>query len=184
LEFLHPEPNYGGTAGPRTSSTTFYTAGHIIYASNSSLTLRVSDSSFNQIGSATRAFATFGSGSDYGPVTIGNNGALPSSNIFGPGSSTYTNRGSFAVGTSVTMKGNISGLKSGKVTATNQTVNVDGTNVKLNKASYTCQRGDSGGGVFTGTIPTGSNIACVGIQSSGAFLPNNTVSEYSYFSKY
>ena len=174
------------TAGPRINNTSFYTAGHIAqsavvthlygYASGPSGIL-------TEMG--TLSSHTFGSGGDYGTISVVPfYVSLPSSNTFMFGTGKYSITHSAITGTEVEMWGGFSGISAGKITATNVTVRLDdGTTVKkLCKTSYTCKVGDSGGGVFTKNASSNASALCYGVQSIGVFQTGSSVSIYSYFS--
>ena len=166
------------TAGPRNSDKKFYTCGHVLESFVSYAQGVYEGTKTTTTRRGTTSNRVFGAGGDRCDVTVsGVKYGLPSSNINFEGN-TYT-YGSPVSGRTVSMHGCMSGISAGKITGTNLTVSVDGTTVKgLGRADYTCQKGDSGAGVFTtGT----SSCQCVGIQSAGTSLTGNTY-KVSYFS--
>lgn len=163
------------TAGPRISSTKYYTCGHVLdnYFNSAQSVYSLGIAVNTVIG--TTSNKVFGANGDRCTVTI-RNCSLPSSNMLLTGE-TYT-IDSIAMGKSVQMWGAVSGVSTGKVTGTGLVVTVDGTTVGgLSKATYTCKNGDSGAGVFT----TSGNIVCGGTQSIGEGLSGDTF-RTSYFS--
>lgn len=154
------------SAGPRISSSKFYTCGHFkteFLSSTQNVYLNSTTLSANLIGKT--GSVVFGSSGDYSTVTLSGNATLPSSNKTVTGK-TYT-YGSVYVGDAVEMHGTMSGISYGEVTATNINAEFeDGTIVKnMYEADYTCKSGDSGGGVFTTT--SNSSCICPGVQSGG-----------------
>lgn len=132
--------------------------------------------------------AVFGSNGDKSTITISpiaQSFDLPSTNKFMIGSGTYTYTSNYSVGTAIEMHGAFSGISSGVIQDVNESIYIDEYDVtvrNLARASYTCQHGDSGAGIFS---PNAFNVTgyCYGIQSIGAFVGDSEVSSYSYFSK-
>ena len=169
-----------GTAGPRSTSTAFYSAGHCIDGFNYEPDVYDSTDS-RQIGQVISR--EFGSSGDRCLIRTTKYGKLPSENKFILGSGRYTISSMGIVGTAVEMWGGYSGITSGSVIATNQTVTVSGTTVKgLTYASYTCEHGDSGAGIFSANASSDTSAKCYGIQSIGVFQGSSPVSIASYFS--
>ncbi len=172
------------TSGPRYSSTTFCSAGHGIYMGKTTAycaTVTGGVTSYSSIGTANSY--TFGSSGDRSFIRVSGTTSLPSSNSFLGKTGKYTISPNGITGTSVEMWGSNSGITSGKITATNKTVTVDGTSVGgLSEASYTCQGGDSGGGIFSSGVSTDSSGYCYGVQSAGTSKNSAGVYQISYFS--
>lgn len=115
---------------------------------------------------------------------LNNNFNLPVTNSFIVGTGTYSYSSNIIVGMAVEMHGASSGISSGSVVATNQTVFVNNTTVgNLAKSDYTCQAGDSGAGIFSNNAFYVTGY-CYGIQSIGVFSYGSTISTYSYFTQY
>lgn len=178
---------YSYTAGPKYSSNKFLTAGHAAYD--------VFDPKFyapraqpwdTNIEIGTQGSIVFGLSGDRLTVTLRsgyNSFELPSTNSFIIGTGTYSYTNSIVVGTNIEMHGAYSGVSSGRVLATNQTVLIDNTTVgNLARADYTCQRGDSGAGIFSYNAFNVTGY-CYGTQSIGAFPENSDISLFSYFSQ-
>ena len=173
---------YSYTAGPKISSTKFYTAGHAAYDI-------FNPSIYNNLGLliGSQGSLVFGPNGDEMKVTISNtyNFSLPSTNKFVIGSGVYSYwYTSNIVGEDVDMHGSKSGISSGTVQLVNQTVylvDYDVTVGNLALADYTCRQGDSGAGVFDANAHLNGGY-CYGIQSMGIFVDNSDVSLCSYFS--
>lgn len=187
--FFEQASGYGQlTAGPRYSSSTFCSAGHGIYMGKTDVyraTFYAGITGFESIGTVTSY--NFGESGDHSFIRVGVKATLPSANTLYGQTGKYTISPSGITGTSVEMWGGVSGITSGKITATNVSVSVTGngssTTVKgLSKASYTCQSGDSGAAVFSSGVATDSAGICYGIQSSGTSKDSNGVYQTSYFS--
>ncbi len=134
----------------------FLTAGHCTNAgsmwTNGSVTL------------GTRAGTSF-PGNDYGIVrytntTIAKPGAVGSQDI--------TSAGTPAVGATVYRRGSTTGLRSGRVTALNSTVNyAEGSVSGLIRTTVCAQPGDSGGSLYSGTTALGLTSGGSGNCTSG-----------------
>lgn len=165
------------SAGPRYNSSTFCSAGHGI---GDIAKPTVYSATSTKLGTVSSSY--FGSSGDHSFIRAGGSGVLPSANTLYGKTGKYTISPSGIVGNSVEMWGGVSGITSGKITATNITATVSGTTVKgLSKASYTCQSGDSGAAVFSSGVSTDSAGLCYGIQSAGSDSGNG-VYRTSYFS--
>ena len=174
---------YGYTVGPRCSSSQFKTAGHAALDSTST-SFYITVSGINRTVGTMSSYSC-GFGGDHMTVNIGGLWySLPSTNRFGVGTGTYTITSNCVVGTAVEMHGAKSGISSGKITATHQSVYVADYGItiyNLVKASYTCQKGDSGAGVFSNNAINVTGY-CYGTQSIGVFQNGSSTSSYSYFS--
>jgi streptogrisin D len=158
----------------RTSSALYFvTAGHCTNAgsswSNGSVTL------------GTRAGSSF-PGNDYGIVRYTNTSiARPSAVYLYSGSSTraITSVGSATVNQSVSRSGSTTGVRSGRVTATNATVTYpQGTVSGLIRTTVCAQPGDSGGSLFAGNTGLGLTSGGSGNCTTGGttfFQPLNEV---------
>ena len=166
------------TAGPRYNSSKFYSAGHAVYMGKTTV-YSLGSVVPKVIGTMTSY--TFGSNGDRSLITVSGTTSLPSSNALYGTTGRYTISPDGIVGTSVEMWGSESGITSGKITGTNIAVNVSGTTVNgLSRASYTCQKGDSGAAIFSAGVSTDSAGRCYGVQSAGDDLSNG-VYRVSYF---
>lgn len=170
-----------GTAGPRYSSTQFFSAGHLVTGSVSSpkVLAALSSAEIGRVNSYT-----FGSSGDRSTISVTNsNFVLPTSNSLGVNGGRYTHTYTSVMGASVEMWGAYSGITTGRVLATNQTLTVGGTTIRnLTKTNYTCRRGDSGAAVFSLNAAYDPSAKCYGIQSIGEFIGDSTVSTNSYYS--
>ncbi len=179
--------NYYYTAGPRYSSNQFRTAGHAASDDLTQFTFYISHLG-GDVEIGTQGSVIFGAGGDRLNVTLtgGTLGyVLPSTNSFVMGSGTYTYASPY-VGLQVEMHGAFSSITSGTVTATNVQVylsDYDITVTNLARASYTCQRGDSGAGIFSSNAFNTTGY-CYGTQSIGVFPSGSSTSSYSYFSQH
>lgn len=168
------------TAGPRYSSTKFYTAGHCI----TSFSPEVYDYN-NRLQIGTASSKVFGANGDRCTVTVSASlWSLPSSNQFIGGMGSYSLSYSFSDGIAVELWGGYSGISTGTIIEQDVTITTsDGDIVgNLVRASYTCRQGDSGGGIFTINASTSSSAKCYGTQSIGVFQNGSSVSIESYFS--
>lgn len=172
------------TAGPRQSSSTFYTCGHAPKEYfNPSQNVYINDPNRGYVSVGNTGSVIYGNLGDRSIVTVsGGKYTLPSKNGFMFGNSTYSYKAG-RVGDEVEMHGGYSGITKGKITAVNQEVTVGQTVVKnLYKASYTCKSGDSGAAVFSRNIVNSTGY-CYGVQSIGESY--NSSGQYftvSYFS--
>ncbi|MFC0526708.1 S1 family peptidase [Phytohabitans kaempferiae] len=158
----------------RTSSALYFvTAGHCTNAgttwTNGSVTL------------GTRAGSSF-PGNDYGIVRYTNTSiARPSAVWLYSGSSTrsITSVGNATVNQSVQRSGSTTGVRSGRVTATNATVTYpQGTVSGLIRTTVCAQPGDSGGSLFSGSVGLGLTSGGSGNCTTGGttfFQPLNEV---------
>lgn len=174
-----------GTAGPRYSSSLFFSAGHLVTGAVSSPKVLAAASS-EEIGRVISYVFGSSGGIDGDRATIqvtSNYFELPTYNSLGVNGGKYTHTYSSVMGASVEMWGAYSGITTGKVLATNQTLTVNGTTIRnLTKADYPCRQGDSGAAIFSLNAAYDASAKCYGIQSIGAFAANATVSTYSYYS--
>lgn len=177
--------NYG-TAGPRYSSDMFFSAGHLVDGSNNGSKVFVGNVSNNRRIGTVGSYLFGSSGNlngDRANIHVSYDGQLPSSNSLGVHGGLYTLTLDSIVGASIEMWGAYSGIKSGTVSNTNQTVNVSGVLVRgMVKASYSCKHGDSGAAVFSANAAYDSKAKCYGIQSAGYFENGSIVSSYSFYS--
>ena len=174
-----------GTAGPRYSSSLFFSAGHLVTGAVSSPKVLAAASS-DEIGQVTSYVFGSSGGIDGDRATIqvtSSSFELPTYNSLGVNGGKYTHTYTSVMGASVEMWGAYSGITTGKVLATNQTLTVNGTTISnLTKTDYPCRQGDSGAAVFSLNAAYDASAKCYGIQSIGAFATNATVSTYSYYS--
>ncbi|WP_250033266.1 S1 family peptidase [Paractinoplanes maris] len=140
------------------SGSTYYflTAGHCTRAAstwtNGSATL------------GTRAGSSF-PGNDYGIVRYTNTTITKSGTV---GSQEITSAGTPAVGATVTRRGSTTGIRSGRVTALNSTVNyAEGSVSGLIRTTVCAQPGDSGGSLYAGTTALGLTSGGSGNCTSG-----------------
>ncbi|WP_250007308.1 S1 family peptidase [Actinoplanes sp. M2I2] len=140
------------------SGTTYYflTAGHCTNGAttwtNGSATL------------GTRAGTSF-PGNDYGIVRYTNTTITKSGTV---GSQEITSAGTPAVGATVTRRGSTTGIRSGRVTALNSTVNyAEGSVSGLIRTTVCAQPGDSGGSLYAGTTALGLTSGGSGNCTSG-----------------
>lgn len=159
------------TAGPRNSTTSFSTCGHAaVQAFNLSVQV-------DGINIGTISAYTFGTDGDRAAVSLSSTAFydLPSTNCFVAGLGNYTKTYSYTtslVGTSVEMHGAVSSRSTGQIESVDTTCSttISGTTYIIQnqiKASYTCQAGDSGAGVFSLNAINSNSAICYGIQSSG-----------------
>jgi streptogrisin D len=138
----------------RSSSGTLYflTAGH---CTNIGATWYANSSSTTVLGS--RAGTSF-PGNDYGIVRYTNTSIAVSGTVYlyGGGSQDITSAATPAVGQTVRRSGSTTGVRSGTVTALNQTVNYSQGSVSgLIRTTVCAEPGDSGGSLFSGTTALG-----------------------------
>ena len=136
------------------SGSTYYflTAGHCTavgstWYANSSLTTVL----------GTRAGSSF-PGNDYGIVRYTNDGIAKPGTVYlyGGGERDITGAANPVVGQSVQRSGSTTGLRSGQVTALNQTVRyAEGTVFGLIRTTVCAEPGDSGGPLFSGNTALG-----------------------------
>lgn len=173
-----------GTAGPRRDSEWFYSAGHLVTGAISSPKVLVAANSdeIGRVGSYVFG-SSGGISGDVSTIRVTSSSyELPTYNSLGSKGGKYTHTIESVMGASVEMWGAYSGISTGKVLATNQTLTVNGTTIKnLTKTNYTCKHGDSGAAVFSLNAAYDEKAKCYGIQSVGAFQDNATVSTYSYY---
>ena len=134
----------------------FLTAGHCTRGSsswnNGSVTL------------GTTAGSSF-PGNDYGIVRYTNTTITKTGGV---GSQDITSAGTPAVGATVYRRGSTTGLRSGRVTALNSTVNyAEGSVSGLIRTTVCAQPGDSGGPLYAGTTALGLTSGGSGNCSSG-----------------
>jgi streptogrisin D len=134
----------------------FLTAGHCTRSSatwtNGSATL------------GTRAGSSF-PGNDYGIVRYTNTSITKTGGV---GSQDITSAGTPAVGATVTRRGSTTGIRSGRVTALNSTVNyAEGSVSGLIRTTVCAQPGDSGGPLYSGTTALGLTSGGSGNCTSG-----------------
>ncbi|WP_067482492.1 S1 family peptidase [Actinomadura hibisca] len=129
-------------------TTFFLTAGHCTNIgstwTNGSVTL------------GTRAGSSF-PGNDYGIVRYTNTTIAKTGDVYlYPGSQDITSAGNAVVNQSVRRSGSTTQVRSGRVTALNQTVNYpQGTVSGLIRTTVCAQGGDSGGSLFAGSVALG-----------------------------
>lgn len=170
------------TAGPRSDDQTFFSAGHC--ASNGDritmyYNIPVSPPYSNHIGSVVYSY--FGASGDLCEIAVENLGVMPSGYEFENGHD-YSIGYTCIAGESVELLGGFSGLVSGEVLRTNVTVSYDGTIVGgLIRTSIRCQRGDSGGGLFSRNSYSWGSGKAYGVLSGGLFSSGSSVSNESYF---
>jgi streptogrisin D len=105
----------------------------------------------------TRAGSSF-PGNDYGIVRYTNTSIAKTGGVYlyGGGTQDITSAGTPAVGQSVRRSGSTTGVRSGTVTALNQTVRyAEGTVSGLIRTTVCAEPGDSGGSLFSGTTAYG-----------------------------
>jgi streptogrisin D len=141
----------------RSGSTNYFlTAGHCTAGgatwTNGSATL------------GTRAGSSF-PGNDYGIVRYTNTSITKSGTV---GSQEISSAGTPAVGATVTRRGSTTGIRSGRVTALNSTVNyAEGSVSGLIRTTVCAQPGDSGGPLYAGTTALGLTSGGSGNCSTG-----------------
>ncbi|AGZ44802.1 S1 family peptidase [Actinoplanes friuliensis] len=112
----------------------------------------------------TRSGTSF-PGNDYGIVRYTNTTITKSGAV---GSQDITSAGTPAVGATVYRRGSTTGLRSGRVTALNSTVNyAEGSVSGLIRTSVCAEPGDSGGSLYAGTTALGLTSGGSGNCSSG-----------------
>ncbi|GAA4148628.1 S1 family peptidase [Actinomadura keratinilytica] len=136
------------------SGSTYYflTAGH---CTNIGSTWYANSSGSTVLG--TRAGSSF-PGNDYGIVRYTNSSISKTGDVYlyGSGYQDITSAGNAVVGQSVRRSGSTTGVRSGTVTALNQTVNyAEGTVTGLIRTNVCAEPGDSGGPLFAGTVALG-----------------------------
>ena len=110
-------------------------------------------------------YATSFPGNDYGVVRYTNTTITKSGAV---GSQDITSAGTPAVGATVYRRGSTTGLRSGRVTALNSTVNyAEGSVSGLIRTTVCAQPGDSGGSLYSGTTALGLTSGGSGNCSSG-----------------
>ena len=137
-------------------TTFFLTAGHCTAGgatwTNGSTTL------------GTRTGSSF-PGNDYGIVRYTNTTIAKPGTV---GSQEITSAGTPAVGATVTRRGSTTGIRSGRVTALNSTVNyAQGSVSGLIRTTVCAQPGDSGGSLYAGTTALGLTSGGSGNCSTG-----------------
>ena len=137
-------------------TTFFLTAGHCTNGAttwtNGSTTL------------GTRTGTSF-PGNDYGIVRYTNTSIAKPGTV---GSQEITSAGTPAVGATVTRRGSTTGIRSGRVTALNSTVNyAEGSVSGLIRTTVCAQPGDSGGSLYAGTTALGLTSGGSGNCTSG-----------------
>ncbi len=174
-----------GTAGPRYNSNRFLSAGHLVTGAVSSPRVLAALSS-NEIGQVTSYVFGSSGGIEGDRSTIrvtSNQFELPTSNSLGVNGGRYTYAYTSIMNANVEMWGAYSGITTGRVLATNQTLVVNGTTIRnLTKTNYQCRQGDSGAAVFSLNAAYDANAKCYGIQSIGEFYNGSEVATYSYYS--
>ncbi|GLW67685.1 serine protease [Actinomadura rubrobrunea] len=136
------------------SGSTYYflTAGH---CTNIGATWYANSSGSTVLG--TRAGSSF-PGNDYGIVRYTNSSISKTGDVYlyGGGYQDITSAGNAVVGQSVRRSGSTTGVRSGTVTALNQTVRyAEGTVSGLIRTNVCAEPGDSGGPLFSGSIALG-----------------------------
>jgi streptogrisin D len=112
----------------------------------------------------TRSGTSF-PGNDYGIVRYTNTSITISGAV---GSQDITSAGTPAVGATVYRRGSTTGLRSGRVTALNSTVNyAEGSVSGLIRTTVCAEPGDSGGSLYSGTTALGLTSGGSGNCSSG-----------------
>ncbi|GAB2618290.1 serine protease [Paractinoplanes abujensis] len=112
----------------------------------------------------TRSGTSF-PGNDYGIVRYTNTSITKSGTV---GSQEITSAGTPAVGATVTRRGSTTGIRSGRVTALNSTVNyAEGSVSGLIRTTVCAQPGDSGGPLYSGTTALGLTSGGSGNCTSG-----------------
>ncbi len=112
----------------------------------------------------TRAGTSF-PGNDYGIVRYTNTTITKTGGV---GSQDITSAGTPAVGATVYRRGSTTGLRSGRVTALNSTVNyAEGSVFGLIRTTVCAEPGDSGGSLYSGTTALGLTSGGSGNCSSG-----------------
>ncbi|MEV4345825.1 alpha-lytic protease prodomain-containing protein [Actinoplanes sp. NPDC049596] len=112
----------------------------------------------------TRAGTSF-PGNDYGIVRYTNTTITKTGGV---GSQDITSAGTPAVGATVYRRGSTTGLRSGRVTALNSTVNyAEGSVSGLIRTTVCAEPGDSGGSLYSGTTALGLTSGGSGNCSSG-----------------
>jgi len=130
----------------------FLTAGH---CTNISSTWYANSSGTTVLG--TRVGTSF-PGNDYGIVRYTNTGIAKPGTVYlyGAGEQDITSAGNAYIGQSVRRSGSTTGVRSGIVTALNQTVRyAEGTVSGLIRTTVCAEPGDSGGPLFAGTTALG-----------------------------
>ncbi|WP_051712769.1 S1 family peptidase [Spirillospora albida] len=134
------------------SGSTYYfvTAGHC-----TNIGTTWTDSSGRTLG---RTYASSFPGNDYGVVRYTSTPAdtRGAVSLYGSGTRDITAAGNATVGQTVYRSGSTTGLRSGRVTALNQTVNyAEGSVSGLIRTTVCAQPGDSGGSLFAGSTALG-----------------------------
>ncbi|MFC5753341.1 S1 family peptidase [Actinomadura rugatobispora] len=136
----------------RSGSTDYFlTAGH---CTNIGSTWYANSGGSTVLG--TRSGTSF-PGNDYGIVRYtGSVARTGDVYLHGSGSQDITSAGNAVVGQSVRRSGSTTGVRSGSVTALNQTVRyAEGTVTGMIRTNVCAQPGDSGGSLFAGTVALG-----------------------------
>ena len=142
----------------------FLTAGH---CTNIGSTWYANSSRTTVLG--TRAGSSF-PGNDYGIVRYTNTSIAKTGGVYlyGSGTQDITSAGTPAVGQTVRRSGSTTGVRSGTVTALNQTVRyAEGTVSGLIRTTVCAEPGDSGGSLFSGTTAYGLTSGGSGNCSTG-----------------
>lgn len=169
------------TSGPRKNSTSFYSTGHAIEG----LILKPDVYNWNwayKLGAVTSS--VWSTSGDNCIIRTSGSGALPAENKFASGTGRYTLSTDYAVGDLIEGWGGYSGIVTGKILATNQTVTYGGVTVRgLVYTNLQCQQGDSGGAVFTRNASSDTSAKCYGVLACGDFLyEDDEISIGAYFS--
>jgi streptogrisin D len=149
----------------RSGSTDYFlTAGH---CTNIGSTWYSNSSRTTVLG--TRAGSSF-PGNDYGIVRYTNSAITRTGGVwlYGSGTQDITSAATPAVGQTVRRSGSTTGVRSGTVTALNQTVRyAEGTVTGMIRTTVCAEPGDSGGSLFNGTTAYGLTSGGSGNCSSG-----------------
>ncbi|MGY0232881.1 S1 family peptidase [Longispora urticae] len=174
----------------KSTFTPFIAGGQAIYMGNSRCSLgfnvtRGGQAHFITAGHCTNLGTTFWSNSghtatlgtrvgtsfptnDYGIVRYTSTVAHPSSVYLYSGSQNITSAGNAFVGQAVRRSGSTTQVRSGSVTALNQTVNyAQGSVYQMIKTNVCAEGGDSGGSMFAGSVALGLTSGGSGNCSSG-----------------
>jgi hypothetical protein len=147
------------------SGSTYYflTAGH---CGNISSTWYANSSQTSVLG--TRAGTSF-PGNDYAIIRYTGSATHPGNvNLYNGSTQDIASAATPAVGTTVYRSGSTTGLRSGRVTALNSTVNyAEGSVSGLIRTTVCAEGGDSGGALFNGTVAYGLTSGGSGNCSSG-----------------
>jgi len=125
----------------------------------------------------TRAVSSF-PGNDYGIVRYAAGVSHPGSVYLYSGSQDITSAATPAVGTTVRRSGSTTGVRSGRVTQLNATVNyAQGRVSGLIRTTVCAEPGDSGGALFSGSVANGLTSGGSGNCSSGGVTYFQPVTE-------